>query len=168
MLVAGAVVVVAGIVLRFVTRSDLWLDEALSVNIARLPFSDLHEALKHDGAPPLYYVLLHLWIEVFGSSDFAVRSLSGVISVATLPLAWFAGRRLGRGGPPGPVRADSARTRLVAALVVIVFATSPYMIRYATEARMYALVMLLVTGGLPRVPARARAPVGRAAGASSR
>ena len=73
MLVAGAVVVAAGIVLRFVTRSDLWLDEALSVNIARLPFSDLHEALKHDGAPPLYYVLLHLWTDVFGTSDFAVR-----------------------------------------------------------------------------------------------
>ena len=147
MLVAGAVVVAVGIVLRFVTRSDLWLDEALSVNIARLPFSDLHEALKHDGAPPLYYVLLHLWTDGFGTSDFAVRSLSGVISVATLPLAWFAGRRLGRGGPPGPVRDDSTRTRLVAALVVIVFATSPYMIRYATEARMYALVMLLVTAG---------------------
>ncbi len=147
MLVAGALVVAAGIVLRFVTRSDLWLDEALSVNIARLPFSDLHEALKHDGAPPLYYVLLHLWTDVFGTSDFAVRALSGVISVATLPLAWFAGRRLGRGGPPGLVRADSTRTRLVAALVVIVFATSPYMIRYATEARMYALVMLLVTAG---------------------
>ena len=147
MLVAGAFVVAAAIVLRFVTRSDLWLDEALSVNIARLPFSDLREALKHDGAPPLYYVLLHLWTDVFGTSDFAVRALSGVISVATLPLAWFAGRRLGRSGPPGPVRDDSTRTRLVAALVVIVFAPSPYMIRYATEARMYALVMMLVTAG---------------------
>jgi len=110
MLVAGAFVVAAAIVLRFVTRSDLWLDEALSVNIARLPFSDLREALKHDGAPPLYYVLLHLWTDVFGTSDFAVRALSGVISVATLPLAWFAGRRLGRSGPPGPVRWSCRRT----------------------------------------------------------
>jgi mannosyltransferase len=147
MLVLGAAVVVAGIVLRFVTRSDLWLDEALSVNIARLPLGDLHEALKHDGAPPLYYVLLHFWTDVLGTSDLAVRALSGLISVATLPLAWFAGRRLGRPGPPGPVRDDSSKTRLVAALVVIVFATSPYMIRYGTEARMYSLVMFLVTAG---------------------
>ena len=40
------------------TRSEMWLDEALSVNVARLPLGDLHEALKHDGAPPLYYLLL--------------------------------------------------------------------------------------------------------------
>jgi hypothetical protein len=146
-LIVAGILVAAGVVVRFVTRSDLWLDEALSVNIARLPFSDLREALRHDGAPPLYYVLLHLWTDVFGTGDVAVRALSGVVSIATLPLAWFAGRRLGRSGPPGPVRDDSSRTRLVAALVVLVFATSPYMIRYATETRMYSLVMLLVTAG---------------------
>ena len=57
----------------------MWLDEALSVNIARLPLGDLHDALKHDGAPPLYYVLLHVWTGVFGTGDVAVRSLSGVV-----------------------------------------------------------------------------------------
>ena len=96
----GIAVVVVSTVLRFVTRSDLWLDEALTVNIAKLPLGDLREALRHDGAPPFYYVLLHGWIDLFGTSDVAVRALSGVLSVATLPLAWFAGRRLGRTGPP--------------------------------------------------------------------
>src|SRR3954467_8532121 len=85
-MLAFGMVVAAGIVLRFVTRSDLWLDEALSVNIARLPFSRPAEALKHDGAPPLYYLLLHLWTDVFGTSDLAVRSLSGVISLPLGPL----------------------------------------------------------------------------------
>ncbi len=146
-LALGVLVVVVGVVLRFTARSDLWLDEALSVNIARLPIADLETALRHDGAPPLYYALLHFWIDVFGLSNLAVRSLSGVFSVATLPLAWFAGRRLGRAGPPGPVGDDSSRTRLVAALVVLVFVCSPYMIRFATEARMYSLVMFLVTAG---------------------
>ena len=143
----GVLVVAVGVVLRFVARSDLWLDEALSVNIARLPIADLETALRHDGAPPLYYALLHSWIDVFGLSNLAVRSLSGVFSLATLPLAWFAGRRLGRAGPPGRVRNDSSRTRLVSALVVLVFVCSPYMIRFATEARMYSLVMFLVTAG---------------------
>jgi mannosyltransferase len=146
-LVLGGLVIAVGVVLRFVARSDLWLDEALSVNIARLPISDLQTALRHDGAPPLYYVLLHFWTDVFGTGNFAVRSLSGLFSVVTLPLAWFAGRRLGRPGPPGRVSDDSSRTRLVAALVVLVFVCSPYMIRFATEARMYSLVMLLVTAG---------------------
>ena len=99
--VVGAVVV-AGVVLRFVQRSPLWLDEALSVNIARLPLGDLLEALRHDGHPPLYYLLLHGWMEVVGEGDVAVRALSGVFAVATLPLAWIAGRRLaGRPAPAG-------------------------------------------------------------------
>ena len=48
-----------GLVFRFWTQSHLWLDEALSVNIARLPVGDIPEALRHDGHPPLYYWLLH-------------------------------------------------------------------------------------------------------------
>jgi mannosyltransferase len=146
-LILGALVVLAGVVLRFVTRSDLWLDEALTVNISRLPLSDLHEALRHDGAPPLFYLLLHGWISVFGSGDIAVRALSGVISVATLPVIWFAGRRLGRPGPPGPIAADPPRARLVAGIALLLLASSPYAIRYATEARMYSLVILLVALG---------------------
>jgi mannosyltransferase len=128
-----AAVVVGGVVARFVQRSPLWLDEALSVNIARLPVGDLLEALRHDGHPPLYYLLLHGWMEVVGESDVAVRALSGVFSVAALPLAWIAGRRLA--GPAG------ARWSLAVA------ALSPFVVRYATEARMYSLVMLLVLAG---------------------
>ena len=129
--VAAAVAV--GIVARFVQRSPLWLDEALSVNIARLPVSDLLEALWHDGHPPLYYLLLHYWMEVVGDGDAAVRALSGIFAVASLPLVWVAGRRLA--GTAG------ARWALVVA------ALSPYWVRYATETRMYSLVMLLVLVG---------------------
>jgi len=123
----------AGLVLRFFTTSDLWLDEALTVNIAELPLDQLHEALRQDGAPPLYYVLLHGWINLFGSGDLAARSLSGIASIATLPLIWFAGRRLGG--------------RTVGWSAVALLASSPFAVRYATEARMYALQMLLVVGG---------------------
>jgi hypothetical protein len=126
-------VVLGGIVLRFLTKSDLWFDEALAVNISRLPLSELQEALRQDGAPPLYYVLLHFWIEVFGTGDFAVRALSGVVSVAALPLAYLAGKRIGG--------------RAVAWWSVLLLAASPYAVRYATESRMYALVMILVLWG---------------------
>lgn len=128
-----AVAVAAGVVLRLYTASPLWLDEALTVNIARLPLRDLVEALKHDGAPPLYYVLLHGWMRVFGDGDTAVRLLSALFGIATLPLVHRMASR--RGG----------RTAAAAALVLI--ATSPFAIRYATEARMYALVALLVSVG---------------------
>ena len=60
--VAVVLVLVAGLVLRFWTRSALWLDEALTVNISTQPLHTLPSYLKHDGAPPLYYVLLHFWM----------------------------------------------------------------------------------------------------------
>lgn len=133
-LIAFAVVVtIAGLVLRFVTLSPLWLDEALSVNIASLPLGEIAGALRRDGHPPLYYWLLHGWIRVVGDSDVAVRALSGVFAVATLPLGFIAGRR--RGGP------------LLGLLTVVVLALNPFALRYANEARMYSMVMVLVLVG---------------------
>src|SRR3954471_13740065 len=97
-----------GVVLRFVCQSDLWADEALSVNIAKLPLDDLMSALRHDGAPPLYYLLLHGWMRVFGSGPAAVRAMSGVAGTLTLVPMWFIGRRLDdrrrRLPPPPPHR----------------------------------------------------------------
>jgi mannosyltransferase len=130
----GALALAAGVVLRFWATSPLWLDEALTVNIASLPLARLPEALRHDGAPPLYFALLHGWMGVVGGGDVAVRALSGVISLAALPAMWWAGRQLG-----GP------RVGLVA---LVLTATSPFAIRYATEARMYSLLLLLGVLGL--------------------
>ncbi len=121
-------VVVIGIALRFLTTSALWLDEALSVNIAKLPLSKIPGALRHDGSPPLYYVLLHLWMRVFGTSDVAARALSGLASVMALPFAYVAGKRLaGRAG---------------AWAVLLLMASSPFAINYAASARMYSFMIL--------------------------
>ena len=98
--VGVGLVVAAGLFLRFWTRSGLWLDEALTVDVARLPLHEIPNALKHDGAPPLYYYLLHFWIALFGQSNDAVRALSGVLAVLTLPVGVAvrqAPRRPGRG-----------------------------------------------------------------------
>ena len=123
----------AGLVLRVLQRSPLWLDEALSSNIAALPLGDIPEALKHDGHPPLYYVVLHVWQDVFGDGDVSVRLLSGVIGLALLPLAYVAAGRIG-----------GRRAAWAAALLV---ALNPYVLRYATEARMYELIMVLSLAG---------------------
>ena len=113
-LVVG-IAVAAGVALRAAATSDLWVDEALTVNIAKLPVHGIFEALRHDGHPPLYYLLLHGWMSVFGQSDNAVRALSGLFSVATLPLIWLMGWRVG------------GRRCAVAALVLL--ATSPQAVR---------------------------------------
>lgn len=131
--VAAWVLVAAGAALRLGSASPLWLDEALSANIASLPVADLLDALRRDGHPPLYYLLLHGWSAVVGEGDHAVRALSAVLGLATLPLLWAAGRRAG------------GRSCAVAATVL--YATSPFAIRYSTETRMYSLVAFLVVAG---------------------
>lgn len=143
-LIGGAVL--AGIVLRFVTTSPLWLDESLSVNIARLPWDQLHEALRHDGHPPLYYVLLHGWMAAFGEGAFAVRAFSGLWSLALLPLLFVAVRRVAGTRP--------------AWYGVALLALSPYAIRYATETRMYAMVSVLALVGWLLVDDALRRPSG--------
>ncbi len=127
-LALGALAVVVGVGLRFWAPTPLWLDEALSVNIARLPVSQIPRALAHDGAPPLYYVLLHVWMLVFGQGDVAVRALSGLVSIAALPFFWVAGYRLGG--------------RTVAWITFFLALSSPFAINYATTARMYSLMIL--------------------------
>ena len=127
-LALGAVAVVIGVGLRFWAPTPLWLDEALSVNIARLPVTQIPRALAHDGAPPLYYLLLHLWMLVFGQGDIAVRALSGIVSVISLPFFWVAGYRLGG--------------RAVAWITFFLALSSPFAINYATTARMYSLMIL--------------------------
>jgi len=136
-LIEGSLLVVAGlaaalaVALRFVGPKALWLDETLTVNIARLPLPKLFEALRHDGSPPAYYLLLHFWLRLFGSGTQTVRVLAGLLSLATLPAAWALGRAVGG--------------RRVALALVIVLACNPFALRYGTENRMYSLVMLLAT-----------------------
>ena len=146
-LYAGGVAVLGiAVLLRFWTRSDMWLDEALTVNIARLPLSQFPAALRQDGSPPLYYFLLHLWMEVFGRSDLAIRSLSGTLGVISLPLTWLAGRRLGG--------------RVVAWTATLLVATSPFAVRYSTENRMYMLIVVLTLVGLMGLLAALDRPTG--------
>ncbi len=129
LLLAAAAVLLVGVVMRFRTPSALWLDEVLTVNIASVPLDQLAEALRRDGNPPLFYTLLHVWMKLVGDGDTAVRALSGIFSVASLVPMWYAGRRLGG--------------RTAAGIAVLLLATSPFALRYATEARMYSLLILL-------------------------
>jgi uncharacterized membrane protein len=158
---AVGVVLVGTVVLRFWTPSPMWLDEALTVDIARAPLHLIPHLLRDDGAPPLYYVLLHFWMKAFGTSDLGARSLSGAIGVLTLPAAWAAGYSIGSQSWRGAtgVRADDGDVagerftreragRLVAWTTTLLIATSPFAVYYDTEARMYSLVILLSTLGV--------------------
>jgi mannosyltransferase len=125
----GAIALLGGLVLRVYAPSPLWLDEALSVEIASRGFSDMVDALRNDGHPSLFYLLLGGWMDLFGDSDAAVRSMSGLASLATVGVLWRIGRR------------RSTDLGIAAALLGL---SAPYLLRYGTEARMYALLALFV------------------------
>jgi len=109
-----------------------WVDEALSVGIADRPFADILGALRLDGSPPLYYVLLHGWLGLLGSRTEETTHLLSVLFSVLAVLAAF-----------GLVRA-LAGTR-AGWFAAVLFAVNPFLTAYAQETRMYALVILLGT-----------------------
>ena len=75
--------------------AKFWIDEGLSVGIANHPLTDIPGVLRQDGAPPLYYLLLHLWIDVIGGDGEArTHAFSLLCALLTIPAGWWAGRRL--------------------------------------------------------------------------
>ena len=85
--------------------------------------------LLSDTSPPLYYLLLNLWIRVFGTGDAALRLFSVWWAVLSLPLLWLVGRHIG-----------GDRTAWSACLL---FACSPVAFSYSVEGRMYSLLWCL-------------------------
>jgi len=92
-------------------RAGFWIDEGISVGVAHHHWSSIPHVLRQDGSPPAYYMLLGLWIRVFGYSEAATHTLSLLFALASVPLAYEAGRRV-----------FDRRTGLVCALLV---ATTP-------------------------------------------
>lgn len=129
---AAAVIVTAaavGLRLFALTGKALWFDETYSVFVGSLPVERLLVVTAiNDAHPPLYYLLLNVWMAFLGDGEFAVRALSVLIGAAAVPVVWWCGR--------GLVGAPAA---LVAAVLV---ALAPAQVAAGQEARMYGLLTL--------------------------
>ena len=88
----------------------------------------IRAVLLSDTSPPLYYLLLYGWTLVLGTSDFAIRSLSILCSLACFPFMAGIARRTG---------GDKAVVPACALL-----ALSPLGLYFFIEARMYPLLLL--------------------------
>ena len=106
-----------------------WIDEGLSVGISSFPLTEIPQILRLDGSPPFYYLMLHVWTSLFGTSEAATHVLSLVFSLAAVPAGLWAGWSLF-----GP------RAGWFAAAL---FALNPYLTEYSHETRMYSLIVLL-------------------------
>ena len=105
-----------------------WIDEGLSVGIADRPLGDIPHVLREDGSPPLYYMLLHVWMAIVRRRARRRRTRSRSL----FALARDPGRLVGRRGRSSG-RARGLDRRLLAAF-------NPFLTDYAQETRMYSLV----------------------------
>ena len=119
----------------FLARKPFWFDECFSVEVARISWGNLlHLLWWREANMSLYYVLLRIWLRFErynAQSEFFIRSLSVVVAAATLPAIYWVARQL--------------YDRRVALIAAALFAFNAYSVRYAQEARSYALFLLLAT-----------------------
>jgi uncharacterized membrane protein len=132
-LLAGAVVLAAALRFTALDARGWWRDEAVTVQLLRLPFGELLRTIPDsEGTPPLYYVLAWGWATIFGDSEAGLRSFSALLGTLAVVVVYLAGREL-----------VSARAGLVASYLA---AASPLLVWHAQDARAYSLLILL--GGL--------------------
>jgi uncharacterized membrane protein len=126
------------------------LDRAIALDVLLQPLqpnpaAGITEVVQHllieSNHPPLYFVLAHLWMQLWPSdslglaSVWAARSLSALLGAASIP-AVYAIAKL------------AFRSRLVGQLAAAMMAVSAYGIFLAQEARHYTLAILWVIASL--------------------
>lgn len=121
------------ILLRFwhLTDSCLWFDEIFGVHAATLGFGETLWFVAQDLIhPPLFYVLLKIWILIGGEGVFWLRLFPVVFSILSLFVFYQFGKQL----------------KLTYPAIVVAFAffaANGALIKYAQEVRMYSLLMFL-------------------------
>lgn len=115
-------------ILRFYSLEalPLWLDEAFTYQISRLPLPNLLFTVN-DVHPPLFYLIENFALR-FGRSELILRFAPAVFGVLAVCMLHLIGRRF-----VSPICGLSAAA---------VLATSTVHIRYSQEARSYTLLML--------------------------
>jgi mannosyltransferase len=142
LLMAGTALRVIGLVTK-----PFWFDECFSVEVCRIGWRNfLHLLWWREANMSLYYLLLRAWLH-FGQSEFFIRSLSVLITVLTLPAVYWLAKLL--------------YARPVALIAAALFTFNAYSVRYAQEARSYALFVLLATLSSCFLVAWVRKPVRR-------
>jgi uncharacterized membrane protein len=119
------------IALRFwnLTASCLWFDEIFSIHAAAHEWENLFGFVAQDLIhPPLFYVLLKIWISIGGESLFWLRFFPVFFSIAALVPFYFLCRALKLNYP-------------TIALAFTFLAANGSLIKYAQEVRMYSLLL---------------------------
>lgn len=114
---------------------SLWGDEGFSALAVQRPFVEMLGVVMRDTAPPLFYAVGYAWGRVFGFSEVSLRSLSLLLMMG---VGFFAGKTVFEVG----------KNKLVAILGGLLAFLSPFLIPFAFEWRMYALLAFTITGSV--------------------
>lgn len=149
---AAAALCVVGALARlaaYAQHRSLWYDEAaLAVNVVQRGFIALLGPLDFlQTAPPLFLWAERLAILPLGASEWSLRAVPLVAGILTPPLMWRVARRV---LPP-----------LAAIAAVALVALSPTLVRYAAEAKPYAVDALITLIVVDRALAVAQPKAGR-------
>jgi uncharacterized membrane protein len=110
---------------------SLWRDEVDTLRFATRPLPDLARNLVEPGENgPLYFMAMRPWLAVAGPAEFALRFPSVFAGTLAVPAIYILAKRL-----------TGARAALIAALLA---ATAPYLVWYGQEAKMYAVLTVLI------------------------
>jgi mannosyltransferase len=132
------VVIVAGLLYSivaglFLERESSYFDEGFTSYLARFSPLDIAHYTALDVHPPLYYIVLHYWQQLFGIDVVSLRFMSILWGVIALVFVFLLVRKM-FGSRAG-----------YSALVFVIL--SPLFIRYSEAMRMYTMAIALVTAG---------------------
>lgn len=130
-LVAAICVVYVLVRLWDLTASCLWFDEIFSIHAAEHSWSSLFWFVAQDLIhPPLFYLLLKIWVSIGGESLFWLRLFPVFFSVLALI--------------PFLMVCKELKLRFQATVVALIFfAANGALIKYAQEVRMYSVLLLM-------------------------
>lgn len=123
--------IILGAILRFhhIGLRPFWLDEANSVNMVYSGWGELYQEIILTGNSFAYIYILKAWALFFGDSETALRSLSVIAGLASIPVIYFLARRL----------FDNSAALWAAFLLSVNY----YAVFYSIQARPYSLIILI-------------------------
>jgi mannosyltransferase len=148
-----AVALALGAALRFASLGafELSPDEGASWGAAAAP--SLAEVIQRQtvlnpGKLAVHDIALHAWMQLFGSSVAAMRSLSALLGTISILLVYLVAREL----LIAPLSGQSCQSAddgdesamLIAAMSALIFAVSLVVVKYSREARMYPLMLAAI------------------------
>lgn len=114
---------------------SLWGDEAFSALAVQHPFGEMIGIVMRDTAPPGFYLLGWLWGQLFGFSEIALRSLTLLLMLGAAVFA-------------GLIVWEIGKNKLNALLTGLLAFSAPFLVPFAFEWRMYALLTFTIMGSV--------------------